>query len=589
MRYISIRDKLILNYVVIGIISISVIGTFSYYTARKAIFQRTFDQLNSVRVFKKEQLESFLKERASNAIFLASAGNIHKMMDCMNPQGQPSLKIIEPYYDELLSFYLQRDYVHSIYFYSSFGGGFRWSSQLKSCLADSTHAHIFDSVIRTPPVGRNYLFGDLMTANGKLVLPVFAFARCQDEKAPVLVILNIPVSSINDIMLDSVPQNGLGQSGEAYLVGQNQLMRSKSRFLPNSVLNTAVNTKAVVMALQGIPGTSIIRDYRGIEVLSSFGKIELPGIKWAIMAEIDSREALSSITDIRNSILMISTLITLLLFIYAFVASTRFTLPIIKLKAATQKIGQGDFNPNLDIRSNDEIGDLVDSFKSMLLRLKEMTEELKKERFRRLRSVIDGQELERQRLSRELHDGLGQLLIALKLKLENTHGSDFCETKKAIKEVNESFDMTIDEIRRISNNLMPAVLNEFGIVNALRNLADEVQDHSGIHVLFNSREVDIKLNKKQKTYIYRIAQEALNNAVRHAKASEISMSISQGNESLMIRIKDNGNGFKYQEAITHTGNGIHNMQERASIMNGKLEIQTDPGSGTLIVVNVPVI
>ncbi|MDZ7741119.1 MAG: hypothetical protein U5Q03_05050 [Bacteroidota bacterium] len=115
MRYISIRDKLILNYVVIGIISISVIGTFSYYTARKAIYQRTFDQLNSVRVFKKEQLESFLEERASNAMFLASAGNIHNLMLYMNSQDKESLKILEPYYNELLSYYHQRDYVHNIF------------------------------------------------------------------------------------------------------------------------------------------------------------------------------------------------------------------------------------------------------------------------------------------------------------------------------------------------------------------------------------------------------------------------------------------------------------------------------------------
>ncbi|MDZ7741120.1 MAG: histidine kinase [Bacteroidota bacterium] len=471
--------------------------------------------------------------------------------------------------------------------YSSSSGGFRWSGKLKGCLADSTYTHIFDFVAQTSSAGNNYLFGDLITTAGELVLPVFAFADRRDEQPAAMVVLNIPLSSINKIMLDSVAQNGLGQSGEAYLVGPDKMMRSKSRFFPNSVMNTAVKTTAVELALQGVTGTSIIQDYRGVEVLSSFGQFELPGINWAILAEIDSREATSSITEIRNSILMISTLITVMLFIYAFVASARFTLPVMKLKAATQKIGEGNFNPNLDIKSNDEIGDLVVSFRSMLSRLKEMTGELKKERFRRLRSVIDGQELERQRLSRELHDGLGQLLIALKLKLENTHGSDLCETKKAIKEVNESFDMTIEEIRRISNNLMPAVLNEFGIVNALRNLADEVQEHSGISVHFTSRNIDLNLNKKQKTYIYRIAQEALNNAVRHSKARDINMNIIQGDEFLTIRIEDNGKGFNYPEALREQGNGIHNMQERASIMNGKFEIRSEPGKGTLIIVNVP--
>ncbi len=94
--------------------------------------------------------------------------------------------------------------------------------------------------------------------------------------------------------------------------------------------------------------------------------------------------------------------------------------------------------------------------------------------------MIDGQELERQRLSRELHDGLGQSLIALKLKLESIQGKDVCAINKTLKEVKGSFDGTINEIRRISNDLMPAVLNEFGLITALKNICEEISENPNI-------------------------------------------------------------------------------------------------------------
>ncbi|MCF8304074.1 MAG: HAMP domain-containing protein [Bacteroidales bacterium] len=417
-----------------------------------------------------------------------------------------------------------------------------------------------------------------------LVAPV---ANEQTGNISGAVALHISQSSINAMLRSHHLNNGLGQSGESYLVGNDYFMRSDSRFIKNSVSGIKVNSKAVFNAFEKKEGTSIIKDYRGIEVLSSYSKLNIPGLNWIILSEIDTREALASVNEIRNNILLISTVIALILFIYAFFASARFTSPIIKLKKATQQIGSGNFEPKLDIHSNDEIGDLVKSFKNMMDQLKIMTTELKLERFKRLRSVIDGQEIERQRLSRELHDGLGQLMIALKLKLENTHGADFHQTRKIIQEVNESFDLTIEEIRRISNNLMPAVLNEFGIVNAVRSLAEDIEEHSGITVNFVSTNINTPLNRKHKTYLYRIVQEALNNAVKHAKASLIKLELYQTDHCIHITVEDNGCGFDYDESINNSGNGINNMSERCSLIQGQFNIKTAPGKGTIVRAIIP--
>lgn len=569
-------------------ITIFVIGTFSYYTARKAIFNRTFDQLNSVRVFKCEQLENFFLERTRDAKLLASSEDSRMILQKLTKGNYPEIRSGKPHFNQrLVEYYINIGYYNNIYLYGAKGDVLHYSDSLQIIINDPTDKHIFKRLFERLRANDQFIFSDLIKKNKESIMYLCTPIR---DKSGIrgMVALEIPITPLNKIMHDNTPKNGLGKSGESYLVGEDLLMRSKSRFIDNSVLSTKVETKAVLSALEGNAGTDIIMDYRNIEVLSSYSKLGFPGLNWVILAEIDTTEALQSISDIRNSILMISTLIALLLFIYAFIASTRFTSPIIKLKTATLKIGEGDFNPALDIKSNDEIGELVVSFRKMLEQLKKMTGELKKERFRRLRSVIDGQEIERQRLSRELHDGLGQQLIALKLKMENIKRDDQEQAHKIIMEVKDQVDLTIEEIKRMSNNLMPVVLTEFGIVNAISDLCDNISDTLKINVKFIKRDVDENMNKKTKTYIYRITQEALNNAVKYSEAQNLFVYLIQSSEYITLRIHDDGKGFDFKTAIKGPGTGLKNMQERAGILQGSIDINSKTGEGTLIVLNIPV-
>jgi len=215
-----------------------------------------------------------------------------------------------------------------------------------------------------------------------------------------------------------------------------------------------------------------------------------------------------------------------------------------------------------------------------------MERELQLQRMRQVKSVIDGQEKERQRLSRELHDGLGQNLVAIKLKLESIPHDMAGELNSTLTQVKQMFNHTIEEVRRISNNLMPAALKEFSLAVVLRNLCNEVENNSGISVGLTVGVLPEPIDQLLKTYVYRIIQEALTNVIKHSGASRANITVYADFSNLHLIIEDNGVGFN--TAIpTDTGNGLYNMKERAILLNGSINIISSEGKGTKIVAQFP--
>lgn len=197
------------------------------------------------------------------------------------------------------------------------------------------------------------------------------------------------------------------------------------------------------------------------------------------------------------------------------------------------------------------------------------------------RALVKGQEDERARLAQELHDGIAPLLTTLKLKV----GAIVMEAadKETLKDM---IDNTIAEIRRISNNLMPAVLRDFGVGEALRNLMLTVQAATpGLSVKYQS---DIprpdRIPREIQLALYRIAQEGVNNALKHAQPTELRMSITQFERYVSLFFMDDGAGF--DPTKPHAGNGLRNMQVRAEVFRGTFQVNTGP-EGTAIEIEIP--
>jgi len=572
----------------VGVSALSIIGIYSYFNAKNALLKRTLDQLTSIRVIKKGQIEFFFNERFNNIKLLSENDYLKKLVSDLTI-GNHSRESDKAYFKAISE---KLDYrflgYNSIYLIITPTDGnpkiFKvQGSEIMNITSDSaTNFQLLKLREKTITSNEPSIvdFSKPTVNDNEPLCFIGKRIVSQNDKSIGVLALQIPIRDINNIMLEDSPENGLGKSGEVYLVGDDFLMRSDSRFIPNSVLNIEVKTISAINAFKDKIGSSLIDDYRTVSCLSSYDRISVSGLNWAIIAEIDYDEAMIPIVSLRNDIVFLSLVICVLLLSIAQFISRTITNPIIKLKNAALMIGEGNLNININPKSNDEIGLLTEAFNTMTMQLKD-------ERLKRMSALYDGQEMERQRISRELHDGLGQKLIAIKLQLESTSKQNADETKTTIDEVKVDFLKIIDEVRQISNNLAPNILNESGIDVSLKNLCESINRTTKIDIELSVFGDYSTNDPKVKFYIYRIAQEALNNAIKHSGATKIQIQLLGNTDSIILVLEDNGKGFVYDSNFCTPSNGIYNMKERARLLNGTLDIETEPLSGTTIRLKIP--
>jgi two-component system CheB/CheR fusion protein len=210
--------------------------------------------------------------------------------------------------------------------------------------------------------------------------------------------------------------------------------------------------------------------------------------------------------------------------------------------------------------------------------------------FRRLHArVISAQETERNRLARDLHDGVGQILSGVKFRLQALPGQmklgGAAETK--LMKVGSFLDHAIAEIRRVSQNLMPAELVDLGLEPALLTLCREFKERSGIHVTV--RTAPAPVSPEMGLAFFRIAQEALTNIGRHSKATMVAVSLSRKGKDIVLSVSDNGIGFNpgLRPATKGRGIGLGNMRQRAESVGGSIDVHSTPGAGTSLNVHAP--
>jgi len=207
--------------------------------------------------------------------------------------------------------------------------------------------------------------------------------------------------------------------------------------------------------------------------------------------------------------------------------------------------------------------------------------------------IVENQENEQNRIAKEIHDGIGQMLTGLKFSLESINLED---TEKSTQKINYLKTLTLDIIKGVRTatfNLMPPELSDHGIVSALTKLAQELSKLTGKNVLFyNKTDFDIRLDSLIEINIYRLTQEAINNAIKYANSTHIIVQLSHSNNLLSIIIDDNGKGFDISAAEkkrnSESGMGLLFMKERIQYINGRVFINSIIDEGTRVTFNIPI-
>lgn len=318
----------------------------------------------------------------------------------------------------------------------------------------------------------------------------------------------------------------------------------------------------------------------------------IPDQNSTLYIALSLRAIIQTVNDVSFQLFSIMVVMIAVGFAAAFFLTWVLTRPILDLVKATDAVAKGDFSRRVPRWANDEIGELASAFNSMIAALEQADQErLERDRLRQsyINGVILAQENERQRIARELHDSTSQSLTSLLVGLQNLRlAKSGEEIGPQVDSLRDVIAHTLNEVRNISWQLRPTVVNDLGLVNSLAHYIEDFQKQHHLEVDFVSSGLEEELSPELETTIYRVIQEALTNVARYAQASSVSVIINSGEEMLKIIVEDDGVGFDPEYVQKHTRSlGLKGIRERAGLFDGKLTIESSPGQGSSLFIEIP--
>lgn len=338
--------------------------------------------------------------------------------------------------------------------------------------------------------------------------------------------------------------------------------------------------------------------------------VPLPGSPFFVILEQPVDVALALPLQLRNQLLFAAGVGFVAALAVAWITTRRVVKPTEQLTAAAERIAAGDLASPIAVRAQDEIGRLAESLEAMRGRLQAAHEgieatnrELEQrvaERTARLgqllRQTITAQEEERRRLARELHDETAQTLAALSIVLDRARDELASASPGTIDRISEGREIAarlLAETRRLILGLRPAVLDDLGLIAAIRWYSDATLGETGVNVSIEAVPSPPRLPDHIEVALFRIAQEAITNIAKHAHASHVAIRVHFDASTVTVSVEDDGRGFDVDEALASTGPGSDNvglsgMLERVHLLNGTLEIRSSKGKGTLVTLRAPI-
>lgn len=216
---------------------------------------------------------------------------------------------------------------------------------------------------------------------------------------------------------------------------------------------------------------------------------------------------------------------------------------------------------------------------------------LKDQELKSVSSMLEVQEQERKRIAADLHDRLGSMLSTVKLyfnTVEEQIDNLKAQNKEQYHKATMLLDEACDEVRKISHNLVSGELVKFGLVSAINQLKDTIEDSGILKMNVYAFGMDERIDSTKEISLYRVVQELMNNMLKHAKATEVTIQLNRVGDNLNIVVEDNGVGFDVEAALTKDGMGLRNMETRVKKMQGVITFDSGKGRGTTTIIDIPV-
>jgi signal transduction histidine kinase len=603
MKATRIFTKIFLSNAVIGTFAVITISVIFYFLIRNSLIDRTIDQLASVNTLKEEQIDSYLNQHKKDLTFLFTHDFFLEHFD--DVKTPLSAAAFPP---EVRT---EIESIKSIYNFDEIS----FVDPAMTVVASTSGSPIDTrKIFRDTAVVKEFKWIDASDALGSertvllYVVPIVRMGRLLG-----FVIVKENFDKVERLLLENA---GMGATGESYLVGPDNALRSASRFLPER------GPLTIKISPPKVSPDHIRLDYRGQRVISFSRPLGNPELGWKIYTEIDVKEAMDPVDKFRDYLFVITLVGAVLILVVSVFISNEISKPVLYLRGVIHQLAKGIL-PQAPARvsSYDEIGQITNAVNQLVVGLRQTTEfayqigrgnfetrytslsendtlglalihmrdQLKEFNEREVKlareragALLEGQENERKRIIQELHDGVGQLLTAIRLRVDVVP-LDPSTRKELVDLIND----TIAEVKRISYNVMPGALVDFGLEAALKGLCDNTARYSKLKFDFQYiRESSHQLGFDVTVAVFRIVQEGINNIIKHASAQNVELHILDKEDEIYVLLKDDGIGFD-ETSLTHAGIGLRSMRERAKLLGGNVDIHSEPDGGTAVEAHIP--
>ena len=470
---------------------------------------------------------------------------------------------------------------------SDFDGGMAFLSLDGKLIASSNADGLWNWVAST---AENTLFASPSNPG-----PVISSSLVDPSTMQVFVIVSAYSPSLKGIVAGAFSPDGLavqtlsasypaGSGVTIYLVDSSRQVLFASGTTEMQSLST--NHPGVAEALRGENGTRYVQVGNSEHVIA-YSPIPLTG--WALITEENWQAVVSPSLQATQMAPLVLVPAFVLALLGLWFGVRQIVQPLQRLESKASALAWGDFETIREsVGGISEVQHLQNELMAMARKVQVAQEGLHDY----IGAITSAQEEERMRLARELHDDTIQAVIALKQRVQLAQRSVKDQnTRKSLSELETLAEQTIENLRRLTRALRPIYLEDLGLVTALEMLTNETSQANRLHIEFHRSGKERRLSREVELALYRIAQEALNNVVRHAKAKHADLQIDFSKE-IKLEVTDDGVGFDVPKSPTDfapSGHfGLLGIRERADLIGAKLEVQSEAGRGTRLLVHLPV-